>query len=79
MHLSPAHRILLTLLAVVAVVAALSPPAASADSCYFLEEQDCSYDSGGYCHYSCPSASYCWGDTSGFPSCYSGGIVCCYF
>ena len=78
MRRSLRNRSLLLLLALVATLGALTSPVA-AQYCYFLEAQSCYYwDSGGYCYYSCPSVSYCYGELSGAPTCYPEGIVCCY-
>jgi hypothetical protein len=78
--LSPRARVVVLLVAAafISMAMALPHPVAAYDICYFIQVEECYYDTGGYCYHACPSSSYCYGDVSGTPSCFTDGEDCCY-
>jgi|GEM_PF-4116028 len=72
-------RMLLMFLAVALACGALlsvPAPARASDTCYFVQERWCDYDTGGSCHFACGWS--CDGDTSGqVLGCEDAGEICC--
>jgi hypothetical protein len=72
-------RLLLVVLTVaLACGAFLSVPATARayDTCYFVQERFCYYDTGGWCHFAC--GWDCGDDTSGQVLwCENEGEICC--